>query len=172
MHLLVFETLTNIISGLQGTRMLCKNVECDPFKAHSSLLCISREMNHKNCLLTADALSDLCFGLLTSHISDCEFPYKETRQWLHGATPWFWEGAACGLLGAAIWFPSLQGGLGDGRACCLITTSKSFLAPLVHVKKNVKCNFSCQAQMKPLNRPQTSCCFPRPLLIECVCVCI
>lgn len=134
----------------------------------------SVEMNHKSCLLIADALSDVCFGfgLPTSHISDSEFPYKDTRQRLRGAAPWFREGAACGLLGAAIWFPSLQGGLGDGRALCLITTSKSFLAPLVHVKKNVPCNFSCQAQMKPLNRPQTSCCFPRPLLSVCACVCV
>lgn len=42
------------------------------------------EMNHKSWPLIADALSDVCFGfgLSTSHISDCEFPYKETRQWL------------------------------------------------------------------------------------------
>ncbi len=45
------------------------------------------EMNHKSWLLIADALSDVCFGfvLLTSHVSDCEFPYKDTRQRLHGA---------------------------------------------------------------------------------------
>lgn len=47
------------------------------------------EMNHKSWPLIADALSDVCFGfgLSTSHISDCEFPYKDTRQRLHGAAP-------------------------------------------------------------------------------------
>lgn len=111
----------------------------------------------KAALLIADALSDVCFGfgLPTSHIGDFEFPYKDTRQRLHGAASWFWEGAACGLLGAAIWFPSLQGGLGDGRACCLITTSKSFLAPLIHVKKTchatspVKLRWSPQIDLRP-----------------------
>lgn len=93
-------------------------------------------MNHKSWPLIADALSDVCLDLdCWHHRSVTEFPYKDIRQRLHGAASWFWGGTACGLLGTAIWFPSLQGGLGDGRACCLITTSKSFLAPLVHVKK-------------------------------------
>lgn len=75
-------------------------------------------MNHTGCLLIADALSDASCGfrLLTSHIGDRQFPYKDTRQQLHGAAPLFLVGAACGLLGSAIWFPSLQGSLGDGRA--------------------------------------------------------
>lgn len=96
--------------------------------------------NHTGCLLKADALSDArCeFSLPTSHVGDHQFPYKDTRQQLHGAAPRFWVGAACGLLGSAIWFPSLQGSLGDGRACCLITTSKNFLAPLVYVKKRAE----------------------------------
>jgi len=50
---------------------------------------LSVEMDHKSCLLIADALSDVCFGfgLSTSQTSDSEFPYKDTRQRLHRAAP-------------------------------------------------------------------------------------
>ncbi len=129
-------------------------------------------MNHKSWPLIADALSDVCcgFGLPTSHISDCSFLIKTQDRGCMGPAPWFWERAACGLLGGAIWFPSLQGGLGDGRVCCLITTSKSFLAPLVYVKKRAV-QLLLSGSDEALNRPQTQLLLSTPS-VDWVCMCV
>ncbi len=129
-------------------------------------------MNHKSWPLIADALSDVCFGfgLPTSHISDCEFPYKDTRQRLHGAAPWFWERAALWFIRRSYLVSVAAGRPGRWKGLLPNHNQQELPGTPRLRQKNVQCNFSCQAQMKPLNRPQTSCCFPRPLLIECVCV--